>query len=182
MANVGKKFESQFQKSVPKHVLCVRMPDSAQTFGGCKSGIRFTNKSPFDFQLYDPCGILYGLELKTVRGNSISFERTKEEKGEIHFHQIQALKKWDEYGGIVAGFIIEFRKQPLTVFIEIKEFLKLLDYVKDKKSFHLTDLEDSKIDYIIIPQTLLRSNYKYDVSYLLDVMKERKIEWEKLKK
>ena len=54
-----------------------------------------------------------------------SFERSKEDNGEIHLHQIQGLEKLDKFSGIVAGFIIEFREVPLTVFLPISEFIRL---------------------------------------------------------
>ena len=70
--NIGKIFEAQIAKSMPDYVLLYRLPDSAQSFGNCKN-LRFSNKSPFDFLLWNSREhVLYALELKTVKGKSIS--------------------------------------------------------------------------------------------------------------
>ena len=88
MKGVGKVFENNFKKSMPDYALLYRLPDAAQSFGK-SSNLRFSNKNPFDFILFDSkWKILYALELKSVKGKSISFERTKEDKGDIHYHQI----------------------------------------------------------------------------------------------
>ena len=98
MANTGKVFEAQFKKSVPDYALLYRLPDSAQSFGGQSQNIRFSNKSPFDFILWDShAHILYALEMKTVAGKSISFERDKSKTKDIHRHQIDELNKWNKW-------------------------------------------------------------------------------------
>lgn len=164
--NIGKKFERCIQKSVPDYVLTYRLPDSAQSFGKTK-GLRFSNKSPFDFIFWDSKNrVLYALELKTVSEHSISFERDKEESGNIHFHQIEGLRTWNKYDGIVCGFIIEFRDLEYTFFISIGEFDRLISKI-DKKSFNLKDLEENGIEIIKIPQEKVITNYRYDLSVLL---------------
>ena len=106
------------------------------------------------------------LEMKTVAGKSISFERTKEEKGEIHFHQIAGLNEWNEYDGIICGFVIEFRKIETTVFIEISEFNKLINAIP-KKSFNYDDLEKYGVQYVIIEQQMARTRYTYNMDKFL---------------
>ena len=66
-----------------------RPPDSAQSFGS-NSNLRFSAKSPCDCFMFNG-KFLYTLELKSVGTTSISFERTKEDKGVIHKHQIDNL-------------------------------------------------------------------------------------------
>ena len=164
--NVGKQFEINFKKSIPDYVLLYRLPDSAQSFG-TNSKLRFSRKSPFDYLMWDSQRHrLYALELKTVKGISISFERDKEEKREIHYHQIKGLNEWNKYDGIICGFIIEFRKIEKTVFIGIDSFNKLIASI-NKSSFNYTDLVESKLHYIIIPQTKKRTQYSYDIEQLL---------------
>lgn len=166
MKNEGKIFEMQIRKSIPEYALLYRLPDSAQSFGGC-SKLRFSSKNPFDFLLWDSRKhILYALEMKTVCGKSISFERSKEDNGEIHYHQIAGLNEWDKYDGIVCGLIIEFRSIKTTLFIEISEFNKLIQQVP-KKSFNYEDLEKYGILYLIIPQTKVRTRYTYDIDNFL---------------
>lgn len=165
-SNIGKIFESQWKSSVPDYALLYRLPDPAQSFGG-SNNLRFSAKPPFDYLLWDSARhILFALELKTVQESSISFERTKDDKGKIHFSQIANLNSWNKYDGIVAGFVIEFRQIEKTVFIEISEFNKLLSLI-DKKSFNYNDLDEHSIKYITIAQEKLRTRYKYDINGFL---------------
>ena len=165
--NIGKIFEEQIKKSVPDYVLLYRLPDAAQSFGG--GNLRFSNKNPFDFLLFDSvCHRLYALEMKTVAGKSISFERKKEENRDIHYHQINGLRKWNKYDGITCGFIIEFRKLETTIFLDISEFDKLIEII-DKVSFNFDDLNDNGIKYEIIKQSKKRTRYTYDFDNFLKV-------------
>lgn len=164
--NIGKIFEKQIKQSTPKYALMYRLADAASAFGGDNEALRFSNKSPFDYILWDSNHFrLYSLELKTVQGKSISFERKKGEKGDIHFHQIKSLREWGSYAGITSGFIIEFRKIEKTVFLPIAEFDKLIEQV-DKKSFNWDDLQ--KVNYTVIKQKKQRTRYTYDMAGFLD--------------
>ena len=164
--DVGKLFEKQIKKSVPTYALLYRLPDAAQSFN-MGSGLRFSQKNPFDFILWDSLRHrLYALECKTVANKSISFERTSEENKDIHYHQILGLSKWNEYDGITGGFIIEFRATETTIFIDIDSFNRLI-YLTDKKSFNIQDLIKYDIPYFTIPQTKKRTRYLYDMDCLL---------------
>ena len=161
----GKNFESQWRKSIPDYSLLYRLPDSAQSFGG-SSKLRFSSKNPFDFLLWDSKRRnLYALEMKTVKGKSISFERSEDEHGEIHYHQIVGLNEWSKFG-IICGVVIEFREIERTVFIKIDEFNKIIQEVP-KKSFNFDDLSRYGIDYIIISQKKARTRYTYGVDEFL---------------
>lgn len=165
MKNVGKIFESQVKKSMPEYVLLCRLPDSAQAFGGCSS-LRFSRKPPFDYIAYDSKRrILYAIELKSVQGKSISFERDKEQNGEIHYHQIAGLTDWGKFPWVVAGFLIEFREIETTVFLTIDAFNELTQKV-DKKSFRFSDLEEQEIPYLIVPQKKKVKWFTYDMESL----------------
>lgn len=169
-ANIGKVFEMQFAKSVPDYALLYRLPDSAQSFGG-SNNLRFSRKNPFDFLLWDSKRhILYALEMKTVNGKSISFERDKGETKDIHYHQIQGLNEWNKYDGIICGFIIEFRQIETTVFIDIDSFNSLISSI-NKKSFNYDDLKNSGLPYLVIPQEKRRTRYIYDIENLLSQIK-----------
>lgn len=164
--NVGKQFEDDWKRSVPEYALIYRLPDSAQSFGR-SDRLRFSAKPPFDFLMWDSRKyVLYALELKTVSGKSISFERTKEDKGAIHHHQIKGLNEWNEYNGIICGIVINFRGAEKTVFIEITEFNKLIS-ATEKKSFSLDDLDRYGVRHIVIEQTKMRTRYKYDIDKFL---------------
>lgn len=169
--NKGKSFELDFKKSVPDYALLYRLPDAAQSFSH-SNNLRFSRKNPFDFLLWDSKRhILFALEMKTVAGISISFERNEDEDREIHFHQIQGLNQWDKYEGIVCGFIIEFRKLQKTVFIDIKEFNKISDLIP-KKSFNYNDLGIYNIKHTIISQKKARTRFTYGVDEFLGTIKE----------
>ena len=169
--NTGKRFEADFKKSVPSYALLYRLPDSAQAFGG-SSNLRFSSKNPFDYLMWDSKKhILYALELKTVAGKAISFERSKDESREIHWHQIEGLNKWNKYDGIVCGFIIEFRKIEKTVFIDISDFNELMNTIT-KKSFNFDDLNNHKINYVVIGQDKVRTRYRYGVDEFLMSIKK----------
>lgn len=162
----GKVFELQIQKSIPDYALLHRLHDSAQSFGG-NSSLRFSSKNPFDYLLWDSRRrYLYALELKTVKGKSIGFERTKEEQSEIHYHQIVGLNKVAKFKNTICGFIIEFRALEKTVFIDINDFNKLIDTIP-KKSFTFDDLAKYGIPYFVIPQKKKRVRYTYDIDSLL---------------
>ena len=46
--NIGKIFEQDIIKSVPKYVGVIRMPDAAQAFFHSPN-LRFSRKNPYDF-------------------------------------------------------------------------------------------------------------------------------------
>lgn len=164
--NKGKEFEEQWKLSVPDYALLYRIPDPAQAFGG-GNALRFSRKPDFDFLLWDSKKhILYALELKTVGGKSISFEREKEDKGEIHYNQIVGLNRWNRYDGIICGFVINFREITKTIFLPIDGMNKIIDGIA-KKSFNYDDLESKKIPYISIDSKKLRTRYRYDIDGFL---------------
>jgi penicillin-binding protein-related factor A (putative recombinase) len=154
--------------SVPKYTLAHRLKDPAQSFEQNKnSKIRFSSKNPFDLFLWDSKRkIPYALELKTKSGKSVSFERTKEDKGDIHYHQIKGLLEWSKYDGMIAGLVIEFREIKTTVFLPINSFINIINRVS-KKSINYNDIEQSGELYFIIPQKKKIKRYKYDVEEFL---------------
>ena len=174
-SNPGKIFEQQFCKSVPDYAWVHRLTDPPQSFNQDEAkskGLRFSLKNPFDYILWDSKHwLFYALELKTVKGKSISFERTKEEKGEIHFHQIEGLKEVHTYAGTVSGIIVEFRQLEKTVFVDIAEFCRLMDIIP-KKSFNYNDLDNYDILYTVIEQTKARTRYTYGIDEFLSMKKK----------
>lgn len=129
--------------------------------------MRFSAKNPFDFLLWDSkLHILYALEAKTVAGKSISFERSKDESGVIHIHQINGLNSWNKYDGITCGFLIEFREIETTIFLEIDSMNQVMALLS-KKSFTIKDLEENNIPFFVIPQKKKRTRYTYDLDYFL---------------
>ena len=110
------------------------------------------------------------LELKTVAGKSISFERTKEDKGEIHYHQIEYLKSCLNYKNIIPGLIIDFRGTGNTWFLHINQWDGLIDSIT-KKSFNESDLL-SYSHPILISKKKLKVNYRYNIQRFIDDVTE----------
>ena len=134
MKNIGKRFEEDISKSIPGYVMSVRLKDSSLNYNRTEKSSYSTN-NPYDFLVWDSKHkIIYTLELKTVKGKSISFERIKDDKGEIHNHQIEGLR----YAATLIGII-------------------------NKKSFNLNDLDNNNIKYTIIEQHIKRTRYSYDM-------------------
>ena len=176
--NQGKIFENSIKESVPDGVFIYRLPDAAQSFAK-SSNLRFSRKNPCDYFIYDACGtrLLFALELKTVKGKSISFERNKDEQKIIHHHQITGLNEWNKFENIVCGFLIEFRAIETTIFLDISDFNSLLEET-EKKSFTIADLDNMGLPYLVIPQELKRKRYSYDLSPLLNIKGVRNFEEE----
>lgn len=171
--NIGKKFEQALKDSVPDYVLVHRLPDPAQSFGQ-SSNVRFSRPNPFDFLMWDSMRhVLYAIEAKTVNGKSISFERSKDDHGVIHAHQIAGLLDWAKYDGIVSGFIIEFRKIETTIFLPIDSFVALSGSL-NKKSFNYNDVVQAGLQFFIIPQSKKRTKYTYDLEELFSNFTEEK--------
>ena len=161
--NVGKVFEDNWKKSCPNWLFVYRPPDASQSFD-MGSKLRFSNKSPCDYFLYNG-ERLWTIELKSVAGTSISFEREKEDKGVIHFYQVENLKNFSEYKNVISGFLVDFRGSDNTYFLNIKEWDDLINSI-DKKSFNETDLLKFA-NPILIDKKKLKVNYRYNVEKFL---------------
>lgn len=170
--NVGKRFESNFKISADNaNVFYYRLKDSAQSFGGTNN-LRFSLKNPCDCFIYNH-PTLYTLELKSVGTSSISFERTKEDKGVIHLHQIEGLTEFSKYQGVVSGFVLNFRHSDgneICYFQEICDFNSMIEEL-NKKSFNENDLRNNNA--IIIEGQKKKVNYKYNIEKFL---KETKLD------
>lgn len=164
--SVGKQFEDNFKKSVPNYALSYRPPDSAQGFDvGSSNKLRFSRHSPCDLMVFDGTRNLFlTLELKTFQG-SCSFERDKNEKGIVHYYQIEKLKEFANYKRVISGLVLDFRSTGNTYFLNINDWDNLISHI-EKKSFNEQDL----LEYaspILIEKEKLKVNYRYDVELLL---------------
>lgn len=167
--NEGKIFEDSFIKSVPDYCWHKRLNDNAASWGN-GTQTRFTSTNECDFLLFD-CNsrTLSALELKTTSG-SLTYWRKDFENDEkkhsfqIKKNQILGLEKWSKYL-MNCGFIINFRnKGNRTFFIMINEFLNYTSTL-NKKSINIDDVLNMKP--IEIENTLMRTNYKYNIDKLL---------------
>lgn len=166
-SNEGKVFEEQFRRSAPDYVILHRLRDSSQSFSGGKLS-KFSVKNPFDYILWDSKShILYALELKSTKTDRIQFERNGDRKRNgIHWHQIDALNKWQKFDGIISGIIVEFRSIETVIFIKIDDFNKLMDSISTV-GFRISDLEDNNIPYTVIERRFAKTKYKYDIDKFL---------------
>lgn len=110
------------------------------------------------------------LELKSVAGESISFERTEKDKGEIHYHQIEYLKSCSQYKNVIPGLIIDFRGTNNTWFLHINQLDMLINSIS-KKSFNESDLL-SYSHPILISKKKLKVNYRYNIQQFIDDVTE----------
>ena len=153
---VGKQFEKDFKSSIPDNVFYYRFKDGTASWGGSQDNTRFQSKNICDEMLYHK-GTLYLLELKTVKGKSFSFNNVRD-------NQIKELEKAATHYGIIAGFIINFRDIEKTVFIDVKEFIDMMNR-SSKKSFNQDDLKFHK--YTEISSKKLKVHYRYDIEKFL---------------
>ena len=164
MANVGKKFEKDWQDSVPIGIYIKRMPDPAIGFDVKNSTQRFAGKCPYDFVMYKQ-PFMYALEMKSTGTTSISF---KGSSPMIKEHQIKELRK-AHANGVKAGFVFNFRKSENTYYVPIEVFdaITCMQMI-GKSSINEKDLLESDYmgDIIEIPSRLKKVSYHYDVEVL----------------
>ena len=76
-----------------------------------------------------------------------------------------SLVEAEGYHGTVAGLILNFRKYEETYFVRISDFYRFRNET-EKKSINRDDV--LKLNPILIPQTLKKVRYDFDISSLLD--------------
>lgn len=164
--NIGKILEQNWKASCPDYLFVYRPPDAAQSFD-MSSKLRFSQHSLCDYIMFDGNrNTLWTLELKSVAGISISFERNKTDKGVIHYYQIESLKKTSMHKNLCSGFILDFRGSDNTYFLPISQWDKLVNSIA-KKSFNEMDL----LNYtnpILVHKKKLKVNYRYDIERFLN--------------
>lgn len=167
--NIGKRFEISWKSSCPDYLFIYRPPDAAQSFD-MSSKLRFSQHSLCDFIMFDGSkNTLWTVELKSVAGTSISFERDKTDKGVIHYYQIESLKKTSTHKNVCSGLIIDFRGSDNTYFLPISQWDDLINSIS-KKSFNEKDLL-TYASPILIHKKKLKVNYRYDVERFLEETK-----------
>ena len=88
-------------------------------------------------------------------------------------HQINGLIESNRYTGVIAGFVLNFRKHSRTYFLGIDDFNDMASRL-DKKSFNEDDVV--RAGGILIAQTLKKTNYDFDVAGFIGDMKNIKSE------
>jgi penicillin-binding protein-related factor A (putative recombinase) len=173
--NPGKEFEEALKQSAKdQDIFFYRIKDVNPLFLKPNAKVSQNN---FDSFIYKKPN-LFPVEFKSTAQKSISFEEKIIKK-----HQIQALKEADEYDGLIAGFIFNFREYDnYTAFIHIKDFLEI-QYLSQKQiSEHRfkSKLNKSSIGLDICKEVGIeiknykkKVKYKYYINSLLDSLIEK---------
>ena len=151
--NPGKKFEEDFVKSIPERCDVTRLKDA----GGWSNAtnMRFTSSNPCDFIVWSGENRqVYKFELKSIKGKSLPFANIKE-------NQLDGLCK-SSNKDVMAWFIVNFRAVNETYWIPALAMACEID-IGERKSLSLAKAKEIGI---LIPQTLIRVRYKYDLDWL----------------
>jgi recombination protein U len=153
MKNEGKKFEQDFENSVPENFVFIRLKDA----GGWSNAdnTRFTPKNECDGVLFDG-EIFCMLELKSHLGKSIPKDKIKES-------QIKALAKQQSKEHTFPGVIFNFRELEETYIVHIK-YVEEFYYSKERASFPVDWCREHGIK---IPQKKKKVRYTYDIVSML---------------
>lgn len=159
--NPGKSFEEDLKLSAKDQgVFFYRIKDVNPLF--LKSNTKVSQNN-FDSFIYKKPN-LFPVEFKSSGQKSISFDEKIIKK-----HQIQALKEADEYAGLIAGFIFNFREyENFTCFIHIRDFLEIQYLSQNQINQHRfkTKLNKSSIGLDICKEVGIEiKNYKKKVKY-----------------
>lgn len=108
--NPGKLFEQDFANSVPKEAYAYRLKDCPGWVSTCTcaSGAspRFMPSNDYDYAVYWGRNF-WALELKSVKGVSIRHDSLRD-------NQLIGLEYASEVDGVLAGILVEFRKENIS--------------------------------------------------------------------
>lgn len=137
MANPGKLFEQDFQNSVPDDAYIYRLKDCPGWVSACTcpSGAspRFVPSNDYDYALFWD-GHLWALELKSTQGVSIRHDA-------LRSNQVSGLTRADQYEGVLAGVLVEFRKYEEAWFVPIMSWLQHAG-TNEKKSINIKEIRE----------------------------------------
>jgi recombination protein U len=143
----GKQFEERFRtdwlKTFPQSVI-IRLPDQM-------SGYKTTSRNICDFICFND-GILYLIECKSHKGNTLPFSCIREE-------QIKGMSQKALLKGVTAGLIIWYIDHDLTVWVPIDVVLTLINF--GHKSINIKDLD--KLPHLVICGKKKRVYFDYDM-------------------
>lgn len=167
--NAGREFERQFKNSCPKDVFIYKIKDNPNFSNDSMS---ISSKNPFDFIMYSYPN-LFLIEMKSTKGSSFSFSEKIIKK-----HQRDSLQLANNYYGIYAGFIFNFRPRKLkngytenlTFYIGISTLNEFID-LTNKKSINI---EDCRMLGIEIESNRKITRYDYNVTKFIEDVKNSK--------
>ncbi len=160
----GKKFEQDFQNSVPTGFYYYRLRDAAGWRVGTDT--RFTVSNDYDMFMF-ALGFLFAIELKTVKGKSISFKS-------LNPNQEMGLMKAAAHEGVQSGVLVFLRASDEIFWVPIWEWVSAKARL-ERKSLGLDELRDIGIAVSFRrPRTRIRVDvYKFVVDAIMDQPKER---------
>lgn len=169
--NAGKRFENSFKASVPEKMYYHRISDPPQSFGQDSSKLRFSQKNPYDAILYCFPNFI-SLELKSIENSPLTFWREDFEGKSFNIkkHQIEGLKKASLVKGVIAGFVINFRKTNNTYFLHIDDFITMTINLT-KKSINENDVASN--GGLIIGSEIKKVNYKYNIQKFVEDVQQK---------
>lgn len=158
---------------MPSFCYYLRLNDPAQSFSQSSSDLRFSLQNPYDALMYTN-GTLFCMELKSFDG-CLTFwkeefeDKEKKQSFNIKKNQIHGLEKASKTKGVIAGFVLNFRKNNHTYFLGIDKFNEMISKI-EKKSINEQNIIDA--GGYLIEQTLKKVKYNYNVEkFISDMIK-----------
>lgn len=167
--NKGYVLQDNFKKSCEKQdIFFYRFKDSPTSYNKTEN-TSFTVSNICDCMLFEE-GYLILVELKSNKTKSKSF--SKHDLKQLNsINSILQNKDGCFRERVVGGFLIEFREIEKAYFFETKN---LLNYFLNNSTKTLNIHKYLKNNICIeIPRHILRKNFRYDVKYLIEKIKER---------
>lgn len=161
MQNQGKIFETNFRKSVPKHIFYYRFRDSSGAWNN-NSNLRFTPSNIADNLIFYN-GKLFLNELKSHKGKSIPLEKINGNKTKVK--QINDLFVANTFDNIESNLIVFFSDVERCFSLNIVDFV---DYTQSEtsKSIPIAYFEKYGKE---IKVSKLKTNYRFDIESWLMV-------------
>ena len=152
--NEGKRFEEDFQNSIPEDIFYYRLRDA----GGWKRGkdTRFTPSNICDLIIYKEPN-LFLLELKSTKGKSLPFSRVRD-------NQIKGLLNANTHRGLKTGLVLNFRELSKTYYLDIQK-AKEYKEMGLRKSFPVDWISENGI---LIEQEKKITRYKYNIEKFIE--------------
>jgi len=173
LKNAGKRFEEDFEKSVPGHCVFVRLKDaggwgfnSSDNSDEGGSVKRFTIKNKCDDLIFDG-ELLIMAELKSHLGKSIPKKVFRQDK-KGRCYQIDELYKEKDKPNTFAGVIFNFRDVEQTWMVHISHVYNFYYADDNGKSFPLAWCQRYGLH---VPQAIKKTRYRYDIELLFSLAK-----------
>ncbi len=164
--NKGKILEEEFKKSCDEQDIWVeRIKDNQLSY----SSTFATSENKYDYHCFDG-EVLYGIECKRTHLSSLTVDRKKSDNKVIKLHQIESLKKDNEYKNIICAFLLDFQTSGQTYLLSIDKFMSWYNSV-DKKSINEKDIVN--LSPVVVSKELKRTRYRYNIKLAFEQLKQQ---------